>query len=244
MILPSLIGRESPDEMRKSCAEIIEDRGENNTRMKLFTLFTLCLTIFVTLFCAPKVNQWQSELLYSIEDLGRDRQSAECSFLLFPVIINNSFDSSTALSPKRLQRILNKYQNSVTVYKQRDFEKKYLSLHSKDSLDIFYTNLIKKDMLSLSGSDSVWSTMSGRYLIIVRLMEGMNIKSFDGLQKRKIVLESELWHTKRREVVWRTQVSGFEMKEKVSDAEFIAQGVEEIFKLIPEFLSVRNEENW
>ena len=212
--------------------------------MKYITIIFLFIMITVVPHCGSRMEQWNSEVLYSIEDLGRNRLSAECSFLLFPVIINMTFDSSAVLSPKDLSKLLHKHQSGVKVYLRKDFEKKYLSSHSKDSLDNFYTNLFEKDMLSLAGSDTVWNSMSGRYLIVIRLNEGMSIKSFDGLQKRKIVLEGELWHTKRHEVVWRVQSSGFEMKKKVSDAEFIAQGVEEIFKQIPEFLSIRNEENW
>ncbi len=212
--------------------------------MKHFKILSLFILITFIPQCASKVEQWHSEQLYSIENLGRNRLSAECSFLLFPVIISKSFDSTAALSPEKLQKILRKYQIGVKTYIKKDFEDKYLSLHSKDSLDRFYTILFEKDILSLAAKDSVWNSMPGQYLILIRLNNGMSIKSFDGLQKRKIVLESELWHTKRHEVVWRLKTSGFEMKKKVSDAEFIAQGVEEIFKQIPEFLSVRNEENW
>ena len=179
-----------------------------------------------------------------MDNLGRDRLADECSFMLFPVIINGGFDSSDALSPKGLRKILHTYQSGVNVYLREDFEKRYLARHDRDTLDMFYSHLFNREILSLAGSDSLWSAMPGRYLVVIRLHDGMSIKSFEGVRKRKIVLESELWHTKRHEVVWRLRTSGFEMGDTVSDAEFIARGVEEIFSRIPEFLSSRNEENW
>jgi hypothetical protein len=210
-------------------------------RVFIFGLIVLCAFFSG---CAPQAERWQSELLYAMEDLGRDRLAGECSFMIFPIIINDAFDTSDILSPKRLKKLLHKIQNGAKVYTHGEFEKKYLASHGKDSLELFYSDLFKKDILSLASRDTVWSAIPGRYLLIIRLNEGMSIKSFEGVKKRKIVLESELWHTKRHEVVWRLQTAGYEMKEKVTDAEFIAEGIEEVLKEIPLFLSSKNEENW
>ena len=73
---------------------------------------------------------------------------------------------------------------------------------------------------------------------------GMRISSFDGVTKKKAVLEGEIWHKKNSEVVWRAQTSGFEMDKKRGDAQFIADGIKELFKLLPEFIPLKEVENW
>ena len=213
----------------------------------LYTLFfSGILSIIVTIVtgCAPKTGHWESELLYKKDEIDHNKLTTGNSILLLPVIIEEGFDTTTALSPEVLIKSLLRQQGQIEVFFRKDFEKAYLSNQRRESLDSFYVKLFKNDMLAITTSDSASKYMPCRFVVILRLNKGVRISSFDGIMKRKAVLEGEIWDKKNIEVVWRAQTSGFEMGKRTDDAQFIANGIKEIFKLFQQFIPLKEVENW
>lgn len=194
--------------------------------------------------CIAPSAQWKSELLYSSSELENNRLSVGNSILLLPLITKDGFDTSHALSPEVLTKSLMATQQKLNLFFKKDFEESFLPRNNRKMLDSFYVSLFKNDILALHAVDTVWKSIPGRFVIVLRLNTGVRIKSFDGIVKRKAELEGELWDTKRIEIVWRAQSSGFQMDTKVTDAEFILGGLREIFNLLPDFIPVRDEEDW
>lgn len=194
--------------------------------------------------CVAPTVQWQSELLYSSSELKDNRLSVGNSILLLPLITKDGFDTSHSLSPEVLTKSLMATQQKLKLFFKNDFEESFLSRNSRELLDSFYVSLIKNDILALHSVDTVWKSLPGRFVIVLRLNTGFRIKSFDGIVKRKAELEGELWDIKRIEVVWRARSSGYQMDTKITDGEFVAGGVRELFNLLPDFIPVRDEEEW
>ena len=213
----------------------------------LYALFfsgILSITVTIVTGCAPKTGHWESELLYIKDEISHNKLTTGNSILLFPLIIDEGFDTSAALSPKLLKKSLLSQSGGIEVFFKKDFEKAYLSTQPWELLDSFYVKLFKNDILAITTSDSAWKYMPGLFVVIFRLNKGLRISSFDGIMKKKAVLEGEIWDKKNIEVVWRGQTSGFEMGKKTNDAQFIASGIKEIFKLFPQFISLKEVDNW
>ncbi len=214
------------------------------SKRNTLSLFVLVVLIIVCMHCASRHSLWQTELQYIMKDLGRDRLAPECSYLVLPLIIDNALDSSIKVSPKHIGKTLQKYQPGKRVFSYKTLEKRFLKRHPQTLLDSFYQDIISQKILSLTARDSVWEYIPSSYVLIIRVTHGVHIKSFEGLQKRKVVLEGELWYVKNREIAWHVRSTGHEMNRKIPDGEFILKGIEELIKEIPPFLAVQNEENW
>ncbi len=202
----------------------------------------VCGVIFIS--CTAPSVQWKAELLYTSSELESNRLSTGNSILFLPLITRDGFDTSRTLSPEALTKSLVATQGKLKLFFKKDFEESFLPRNSRELLDSLYASLFRNDILALHAVDTVWKTIPARFVIVLRLNTGVRIKSFDGIVKRKAELEGELWDTKRIEIVWRAQSSGYQMDTKITDAEFISRGVREIFNLLPEFIPVRDEEDW
>lgn len=204
----------------------------------------ISIFFLLSMGCASGTGEWRSKLLYSNKEFGKRQYSTRNSILLLPLITEKGFDTGTALPQVVQKEALHRLQGNIEIYFKKDFEEAYLLTNSRELLDSFYIKLFANDFLALTSYDSVWRSVPSQYIMVIRINNGARINSFDGILKRKAVLEIELWDVKNVEVVWRAESSGFEMNSKITDAEFIAQGIKEAFKLLPEFLPVANEENW
>jgi|GEM_PF-3185175 len=207
---------------------------------------TLVTGVLLLLFagCTPGTRQWSSEILFQKNEIEHNRLSTGNSILLFPLVTESGFDTTSAFSPAALTKDLLQLQKGVTLAGKADFEKAYRAAHTSESLEAFYRGLFKNDMLVLTTNDSAWACMPAQFVVIIRLNKGVRISSFDGILKRKVALESEIWNAKNAEVVWRGQVSGFEMNKEKSDADVLVAGIRELFKLFPEFIPRNEIENW
>ena len=204
----------------------------------------LTVTTILFIVCAPNTGQWESELLYKKDEIAHNKLTTGNSILLFPLIREKAFDTTTTLKPEVLIRSVLKQQAEIEVLFKKDFEKAYRANNSGESLDSFYVQLFENDMLGITTSDSAWKYMPSQFVIVMRLNTGVRISSFDGVTKKKAVLESEIWDKRKSEVVWRARTSGFEMDKKKGDAQFIADGIKELFTLLPEFIPLKEVENW
>ena len=209
-----------------------------------FVSGALTVVAILSILCAPNTGQWEAELLYKKDEIEHNKLTTGNSVLLLPLIREKAFDTTTALKPEVLVRSVLKQQAEIEVLFKKDFEKAFRANNSGESLDSFYVKLFENDILGLTTRDSAWKYMPSQFVIVMRLNKGVRISSFDGVTKKKAVLESEIWDKKNSEVVWRAQTSGFEMGKKKGDAQFIADGIKEIFKLLPEFIPLKELENW
>lgn len=210
--------------------------------MRIFFIVLILIVYFFN--CSIKTGKWNSEIIYSNEGLKNDRMSTDNSVLLLPLITKVGFDSSNTFSPHIQTELLKTIQKYITYYYKADLEKKYSEKNETGKLDDFYQKLIDGNTLALTASHSVWENMPSHYLMAIRLNNGSRIRSFDGILKRKVSLEAELWDAKRVEIVWHAKSSGVEMNKNKSDAEFVLKGIKNIFELLPEFFRAANESNW
>lgn len=209
-----------------------------------FLIVAFTVTVILFSVCVPNTGKWESQLLYKKDEIKHNKLTTGNSVLLFPLIREKTFDTTAELSPEVVLKPIIKQQTEIELLFKKDFEKAFSANNSRESLDSFYVKLFENDILGIMTSDSAWKYMPGQFLLIIRMRKGVRINSFDGIMKRKAVLESEIWDRKKGEVIWRAQTSGFEMNKKTGDAQFIAEGIKEIFKLLPEFIPFKEMENW
>ncbi len=209
-----------------------------------FILTGVWCVFCMLLTCASQSGEWQGKLLYSNKQLAVTDRATGRDVVVLPLIIDNRFDTGQSLAPERFTKALIHDQGAVRVLFRKDFEEKLILKYGREHLDSFYMALIKNDILALNALDTVWNGIPGRYLLTIRVTTGVRINSFDDIVKRKADLEAELWDSKKIEIIWRGQSSGYEMDPEVSDAAFIMKGIQTLFMLLPEFIPVREEDNW
>ncbi len=212
--------------------------------LKIIRLFSLFPFFFLIIQCASKTGEWRSKLLFVNEDVSKGRLLSGGSILLFPLITEKGFDTTASLSSEKQAKMLHAIRGKLKLYVKKEFEENYLSNNDRALLDSFYISLFANDLLKITASDSIWKSVPSRYILLIRVDKGIRINTFDGVLKRKAVLEGELWDAKNIEVVWRAQSSGYEMDDKVADAVFVAEGMKEIYRLLPEFLLDTKGKNW
>lgn len=217
------------------------DRGKSIT-----CLFCGGLLVSIVLFmqCAAKKGQWKAELLFENQKLASSKRTTGHTVVVLPLVTDSCFDTSRALAPEKFSRELIREQESIRLLFQNDFEESIILKHGREMLDSFYAAIGTNDMLALHALDTVWKSLPGEYLLAVRVASGVRINSFDNVVKRKAQLEAELWDIRTIEVVWRAKASGFEMNVSVTDAQFVIDGIKKIGTLLPDFIPVREEENW
>ncbi len=194
--------------------------------------------------CAPKIAQWKTELLFSSDKVKSKRLDTGKSLLLLPLIANQTFDTSAALAPEEVSRSLLGTQGNIKVLFKKDLDAVCLAKNVTASCEIFYAALFKNKILEIATCDTIWQNMPTRYMIVLRVHNGVRISSFDGVTKKRGVIEGELWDAQTGEVIWRAQAAGTEMDKTVTDRQFLANGIREVFTLLPEFIPIQDEVDW
>ncbi|MGD9199985.1 MAG: hypothetical protein PVI26_00340 [Chitinispirillia bacterium] len=214
---------------------------QNNILMHFYFLIIFFISFFD---CVNKTGKWNSEVINASDKLKNNRLSTDNSILLLPLITSYGFDTSIALSPKNQTELLKKIQKHISFYYRADLENEFSKKNNIKELDNFYKKLIDGKTLDLTVFHSVWESMPSHYVMVFRINNGSRIRSFDGILKRKVLLEAELWDSEKVEIVWHAKSSGVEMNKDKSDAEFILNGIRNTFELLPEFFRAVNESNW
>ena len=207
----------------------------------------VCFSVLLYVLIIPAEageSEWVPSVAYVQRGLGKDRLSDNNSILLMPLINEKLFDTSKALRPQRIIDLYLKPQRKAGACFKEDFEERFIAKYKKNVSWQFYKHLLNGEILSLAKDDSAWSVMPCRYVFLLRITKGMRIQSFEGVTKRKAVLEGEMWDSRTAEIVWRGQVTGSSVNVKISDSDFIIEGIIRLFRQLPEFYQVRNEENW
>lgn len=215
---------------------------KNANMIHLYFFFLTNVTFFS---CSIALTgKWHPKIVFSRETLGTDRLSTGNSILLLPLISENEFDTNTALLPQIQRKTLLKYQEGIKIFTKESFEKIFQTPEEQQLLTNFYSQLFKNEILVLASLDTIWKQLPSRYLMVIRIIKGSRISSFEGKLKRKAFMEMELWDARYREIACRVHSQGFEMNEEISDIKFLAKGLESIFTILPHFFPEANTENW
>jgi len=195
--------------------------------------------------CAAQYEgTWKSNVLYQQDNLGKDRLASGRSIFLLPLIVNEKFDTSSAIMPAAQMDMIKNRDRKMVTCSMAGLDSLYRKEYKKEMDSSFYKSILLGELLKTTANDSVWAVFPCRYLLTVRLISGMTIKTFEQKEKKKVRLEGEMWDSKNPGVVWRSEVYGFEIDAGRSDGDFIASGIKSLFSTLPSFLPVFNEENW
>lgn len=207
-------------------------------------LLIITLLSLLYLSCAAPHGTWKGKVLHQQENLGKDRLAHGRSMLILPLITANGFDTTDKIMPAAHDAVKNSSDKELSTCLKSDLDSTYAKKYGVGIPESFYKKLLKNDILPIIASDSVWEILPCRYLLTVRIIGGMSIKTFEKKVKKKVSLEAEMWDSDNPGVVWRAQVYGYEIDGGRIDHDFIASGVKQILSMLPSFLPFSNEENW
>ena len=211
--------------------------------MKLRILIAF-LSILLLLNCAVQQGTWKGKILHQHSDLGKDRLAYGRSVLLLPLILPTGFDTTDKIMPSAHEAVKQSSNRKLATCLKPDLDTLYSQKYNGVLPQNFYEKLFKNNILAITSSDSVWNILPCRYLLTVRVIGGMTIKTFEKKVKKKVSLEAEMWDSKNPGVVWRAQVYGYEINGDRVDYAFISSGVNQLLSMLPTFLPFNNEENW
>jgi len=164
--------------------------------------------------------------------------------LILPVLTKFGIDTTTSLSPQRIGKLLQAVRPDVEPVTREEFETRYSVNHDTASLSAFYRLLFKGNVVAVANSDSVWKEMKTAYCFAARITNALTIRGFNGLVKRRLNMEAELWDVDSAEAVLRIRVQASAQGEALTDAEFIRTALAAAFEKMPVFAPSSNDQNW
>jgi len=166
------------------------------------------------------------------------------NILVLPILLKNGFDTTTALGANQIGKMLSSRGNDIEVVTKEEFEGRYCVRHDSASLSAFYRNMFKGNSVALATSDSVWKEMKTGYCFSAAITNAITIKDFDGLVKRRMNMETEIWDVDSIEPVFRVSVQASAQSAQMTDVEFIRAALAASFDKLSGAAPGSNERNW
>jgi hypothetical protein len=217
----------------------------------MFIIFRIiaCVSVLFCL-CAPPprtstsvVESYAATILYQHRSFSGGSLSGQ-TVLVLPVLTKSGLDTTTALSPAQIaKQLLSFYKDAEPVTKE-EFETRYSVHHDTSSLAAFYRHLFKSEVVALANSDSVWKNMKTTYCFAARITNALTIHGFNGVVKRRMNLETELWDVDSAEAVLRIRVQASALGDRITDAGFIRAAIGAAFEKMPLSAPSANEQKW
>jgi hypothetical protein len=213
------------------------------TSIAVFSALSVFLNCTAYVTRQTAATQYTTKIAFCEEHFNGVSLSGQ-TLLVFPVLTRNGNDTASYFSPRQQIKILQRIRNDLHFSTPDVFEQKYLSAHDSLSLARFYQSLYKGEVVEAQTSDSIWKAMDAPYVLFVRVLYAVTIRSFDGNSQRNLHLDAELWDVSSAENVWRVEVTGFDKSKGATDARFLTGGLYEAFGKLPGYLPANNENNW
>ena len=81
--------------------------------------------------------------------------------------------------------------------------------------------------------DTFWNGVPTDYLLVVRVIYGMDVHTFNRRNRKKFRLEAELWNRNEMEVVWRVAVKGVSDRRTITHQKLIGDALEKVLLELP-----------
>jgi hypothetical protein len=115
---------------------------------------------------------------------------------------------------------------------------------SPGSVERFQTLLFNGEVVALQESDTAWRTIGYDYLLAVRLRHGMDIRTFNQMLRKRVVLEAELWDCSQGEAAWRVIVNGQCSRKGYTDRQFLLEALSSIAAALPSAFPAYDSKSW
>jgi hypothetical protein len=206
-------------------------------------------TLFLPCRCTPPpaatlmTTSYTATVLYQQRSFSGGSLS-EQTVLVLPVLTKQGLDTTPALSPAKIGKLLQGARGDVEPVTKEEFETRYSARHDTASLSSFYRLLFKGSVVALANADSVWKEMKTAYCFAARITNAITVKGFNSTVTRRMNMETELWDVDSAEVVLRIQVQASARGERITDAQFIGAALTAAFEKLPAFAPSTNGQNW
>jgi hypothetical protein len=193
--------------------------------------------------CALQAPAIKTTLLYQDSRFGAIDFSGQ-SLLLLPVITPQGFDTAAVFSDSSQAFLMRGLRRDLTIKTRSIFEVHSIQSRDTASLNRFYIRIFSNDIVGLQTSDAVWASMPCRYVLFVRLLNGISVLTLDKKHLRRMDLEAELWESRGARVVWRTTLRINDSDSKSSDVIMARSALVALFKQLPGERKVEHREDW
>ena len=187
---------------------------------------------------------WDATKVYADEKVMSSRLSEGNSVVILPLIVGQVFDTLRGDFVKKAATSLSKTQSAFKPLTIDDLCISWNKMNAGRPIDSFFMPILADNILRLASLDDAWAAVPAHYLMITRLVGGVAIAGTESRYKRRATITVEIWDATTQSVVWRGKANGYEMDRRVSDADFILNGLKALYEKLPPVFPVVNDERW
>lgn len=203
----------------------------------------LCVIMLLLFSCSPALFNFEVKNSYTREYFtGRDiggHTIGICPFLTRQGAVMRDMRAS-----REIVKLIAKERPDVAVVPSDQVEQMLCEKLDSVALHRFYQLLYQGDVTALQVLDTVWNALTVDYLMVIRMRNGMNIRTFNRVARKRLALEAELWDRTAMEAVWRVSVNGFCGRAGISDRRFIDEAIKKIYAELPATLPSYDTKTW
>jgi hypothetical protein len=136
---------------------------------------------------------------------GRDLSSKLIG--ICPVLLKSGPVPDEALHLSDVVHEVRKDRKDLTIMTSDTLSTVLAERLTKTDLERYYHKLFTGEISFMQSADTFWHAVPSEYLLVPKVVHGMDISTFQKRVRKKFRLEAELWERKGMEVVWRLTVN-------------------------------------
>jgi hypothetical protein len=210
--------------------------------MQNFYLTILLILIFF-LSCSIPSSGFSVKTTYIAENFN-SRALSGFSIGLSPLLTKNGINLIDSIGCEKIVQELRNMRSDLLLIASNRIMEQLKAKISKQTCDSLFLNMYSENTMRIQLYDSLWQSLTCDYLLVIRLHDGMNIRTFNNVLKKRVFIETELWNCKRQEPVWRTNVYGITLEKKTNDLQVICETIKKACNNLPVTLPSYGNEKW
>lgn len=195
------------------------------------------------LSCTPSPYSFTLSNNYTREKFsGRDISAHRIA--LFPLLASGGIITGPKFPSADIAGVFRKVRpdlNFLDADTVRDLIAKALAPSFLDSMQ---TLLYKGEIAALQTEEQFWRSVQAEYLFVFRLRHGIDIRTFNQLSRKRIIVEAELWDCAAMETAMRMQLTGTCNRAGYSDREFLLEAFKTFGAALPEWAPAYDTKSW
>lgn len=204
------------------------------TRFEATGIPVMFISVVISIFlvCASRKIVIEVQHDYTRERFsGRDLNSKVIG--ICPVLLKTGPVPDTVLQFTNVVRKVGKDRNDLNIMTSDTVGHILAGRLTEKTLKEYYHKLYAGEISFMQTADTFWGAVPSEYLLVPRLIHGMDIRTFYKKIRKKFRLEVELWEREGMEVVWRLTVNCSSDDRTITDQELLQNSLEKVLREFP-----------
>lgn len=202
-------------------------------------LVIIIFSLFI-ISCAPKFSSEKSTIIH-LDSSFKGAVDDGRTLLVFPVIKDTAFISFPIFEDMIEPLNLRRDRLVVTSYIQY---RNGIVGEQHDELKFLESLILHETSLEIPHHIELFEREGFRFLQIFRVRNAYTVKNDVGEVRKHLTLEGEVWDTRKKGVVWRSESVVESGDIRCDDQIILQKGLELLYATLPKFYFNSSERNW